>query len=43
MTQVARLRERHKADVKAAYGFSLTYLPFVARAAVAALRAVPAR
>jgi 2-oxoglutarate dehydrogenase E2 component (dihydrolipoamide succinyltransferase) len=41
MTQVARLRERHKAAVKAGYGFSLTYLPFVARAAVAALRQFP--
>ena len=41
MTQVARLRERQKAAVKASYGFSLTYLPFVARAAVAALRQYP--
>jgi 2-oxoglutarate dehydrogenase E2 component (dihydrolipoamide succinyltransferase) len=41
MTKVARLREAHKATVKAEYGFSLTYLPFVARAAVAALRQYP--
>src|SRR5271157_50867 len=41
MTRVARLREAHKAAVKAEYGFSLTYLPFVARAAVAALRQYP--
>jgi 2-oxoglutarate dehydrogenase E2 component (dihydrolipoamide succinyltransferase) len=41
MTKVARLREAHKAAVKAEYGFSLTYLPFVARAAVAALRQYP--
>jgi 2-oxoglutarate dehydrogenase E2 component (dihydrolipoamide succinyltransferase) len=41
MTKVARLREAHKAAVKAEYGFSLTYLPFIARAAVAALRQYP--
>jgi 2-oxoglutarate dehydrogenase E2 component (dihydrolipoamide succinyltransferase) len=41
MTKVARLREAHKAAVKADYGFSLTYLPFIARAAVAALRQYP--
>jgi 2-oxoglutarate dehydrogenase E2 component (dihydrolipoamide succinyltransferase) len=41
MTRVAKLRERHKADVQARYGFSLTYLPFVARAAAEALRAYP--
>ena len=32
MTRVARMRERHKADFQASYGFSLTYLPFIARA-----------
>jgi 2-oxoglutarate dehydrogenase E2 component (dihydrolipoamide succinyltransferase) len=41
VTKVARLRERHKADVQARHGLSLTYLPFVARAAVEALRAYP--
>jgi 2-oxoglutarate dehydrogenase E2 component (dihydrolipoamide succinyltransferase) len=41
MTKVARMRERHKADFQARYGLSLTYLPFVARAAVEALRAYP--
>jgi 2-oxoglutarate dehydrogenase E2 component (dihydrolipoamide succinyltransferase) len=41
MTKVARLRERNKATVQANYGFSLTYLPFIARAAVAALRQYP--
>jgi 2-oxoglutarate dehydrogenase E2 component (dihydrolipoamide succinyltransferase) len=41
MTKVARLRERHKDEVKQRYGLSLTYLPFIARAAAAALRAFP--
>jgi len=41
MTKVARVRERQKADFQARYGFSLTYLPFIARAAVAALREYP--
>jgi pyruvate dehydrogenase E2 component (dihydrolipoamide acetyltransferase) len=41
MTKVARMRERHKADVQARYGFSLTYLPFIARAAVVGLRQYP--
>jgi 2-oxoglutarate dehydrogenase E2 component (dihydrolipoamide succinyltransferase) len=41
MTKVARLRESNKATVQANYGFSLTYLPFIARAAVAALRQYP--
>jgi pyruvate dehydrogenase E2 component (dihydrolipoamide acetyltransferase) len=41
MTKVAKMRERHKADVQARYGFSLTYLPFVTRAAVVALRQYP--
>jgi pyruvate dehydrogenase E2 component (dihydrolipoamide acetyltransferase) len=42
MTKVrACLRERHKADFQARYGFSLTYLPFITRAAVAALRQFP--
>ena len=41
MTRVARMRDRTKAGVQAQYGFSLTYLPFVTRAAVAALRQYP--
>jgi len=41
MTQVAKIRERNKAEVQARYGFSLTYLPFFARAAVEAIRAYP--
>lgn len=41
MTRVARLRDRHKDDVQARYGFALTYLPFITRAAAAALRAFP--
>src|SRR5262245_16509011 len=38
MTKVAKLREAKKAVFQTNYGFSLTYLPFVARAAVAGLR-----
>lgn len=41
MTRVAKIRERNKADVQARYGFSLTFLPFVMRAAAEALRAYP--
>jgi 2-oxoglutarate dehydrogenase E2 component (dihydrolipoamide succinyltransferase) len=41
MTKVAKLRERNKATVQANYGFSLTYLPFITRAAVVALREFP--
>ena len=41
MTKVARMRERHKPDIQARYGFSLTYLPFIARAAVVGLRQYP--
>jgi len=41
MTRVAKIRARHKEDVQARYGFSLSYLPFVARAAVEAIRAFP--
>jgi 2-oxoglutarate dehydrogenase E2 component (dihydrolipoamide succinyltransferase) len=41
MTLVARMRARHKDEVKARHGYSLTYLPFVARAAAEALRAYP--
>jgi 2-oxoglutarate dehydrogenase E2 component (dihydrolipoamide succinyltransferase) len=41
MTRIARMRERHKADFQARYGFSLTYLPFIVRAASVALREFP--
>ncbi|MEO8593363.1 MAG: 2-oxoglutarate dehydrogenase, E2 component, dihydrolipoamide succinyltransferase [Candidatus Solibacter sp.] len=41
MTKVAKMRERHKAQFQAAYGFGLTYLPFITRAAVVALRQFP--
>jgi pyruvate dehydrogenase E2 component (dihydrolipoamide acetyltransferase) len=41
MTKVAKMRERHKATFQSNYGFSLTYLPFITRAAVIALRQFP--
>jgi 2-oxoglutarate dehydrogenase E2 component (dihydrolipoamide succinyltransferase) len=41
MTAVARLREKLKAEFQTRYGFTLTFLPFVARAAAEALRAFP--
>jgi len=41
MTRVARIRERNKEEVKARYGYSLTFLPFITRAAAEALRAFP--
>jgi pyruvate dehydrogenase E2 component (dihydrolipoamide acetyltransferase) len=41
MTKVARMREKHKAAFQSNYGFSLTYLPFITRAAVVALRHYP--
>ena len=41
MTKVAKMRARHKEDFAARYGMSLTFLPFVARAAVEALRTYP--
>jgi 2-oxoglutarate dehydrogenase E2 component (dihydrolipoamide succinyltransferase) len=41
MTKVARVRDRQKADFQMRYGLSLTYLPFVVRAAVEALRTFP--
>jgi pyruvate dehydrogenase E2 component (dihydrolipoamide acetyltransferase) len=41
MTKIAKMRERHKADFQARYGVSLTYLPFITRAAVIALRDFP--
>lgn len=41
MTKVAKMRERNKAEFQARHGFSLTFLPFVTRAAVEALRQFP--
>jgi 2-oxoglutarate dehydrogenase E2 component (dihydrolipoamide succinyltransferase) len=41
MTNVAKIRERQKADFQARYGFGLTFLPFVVRATAEALRAFP--
>ena len=41
ITKVAKIRDRQKAEFQARYGFGLTYLPFIARAASEALRAFP--
>jgi pyruvate dehydrogenase E2 component (dihydrolipoamide acetyltransferase) len=41
MTKVAKLRAKQKDQFQAQYGFGLTYLPFVARAATEALRTFP--
>jgi 2-oxoglutarate dehydrogenase E2 component (dihydrolipoamide succinyltransferase) len=41
MTKVAKMRERHKGTFQSNYGFSLTYLPFIVRASVIALRQFP--
>jgi len=41
MTRVAKMRAKHKEDFSARYGMSLTFLPFVARATVEALREYP--
>lgn len=41
MTRVAKLREKSKGAFQERYGFSLTFLPFVARAVTEALRAFP--
>jgi len=41
MTKIAKLRDRYKDQFKNNYGFSLTYLPFITRASVAALRQFP--
>ncbi|HUV69251.1 MAG TPA: dihydrolipoamide acetyltransferase family protein [Terracidiphilus sp.] len=41
MTRVVRLREREKAAFHARNGFNLTYMPFIATAAVEALRRFP--
>lgn len=41
MTKVAKIRARQKDEFQSRYGFGLTFLPFVARAAAEALRAFP--
>jgi 2-oxoglutarate dehydrogenase E2 component (dihydrolipoamide succinyltransferase) len=41
MTRIAKLRARVKDEFQARHGFSLTFLPFVARAAATALREYP--
>lgn len=41
MTKVAKIRGKHKDDVQQRYGFSLTFLPFVVRAAANALQQFP--
>ncbi|HVW85580.1 MAG TPA: 2-oxoglutarate dehydrogenase, E2 component, dihydrolipoamide succinyltransferase [Bryobacteraceae bacterium] len=41
MTRVAKMRTKHKDDFAQRYGMSLTFLPFVARATVEALRTYP--
>ncbi|MBV8842157.1 MAG: 2-oxo acid dehydrogenase subunit E2 [Bryobacterales bacterium] len=41
MTKIAKLRDKMKREFQAQYGFGLTFLPFVMRAATAALRQYP--
>jgi pyruvate dehydrogenase E2 component (dihydrolipoamide acetyltransferase) len=41
MTKVAKMRDRYKAEFQQRNGFSLTFLSFVTRAAVEAIRAFP--
>jgi 2-oxoglutarate dehydrogenase E2 component (dihydrolipoamide succinyltransferase) len=41
MTRIAKMRERNKAEFQARYGYSLTYLPFIAKAAAEAIRHYP--
>jgi pyruvate dehydrogenase E2 component (dihydrolipoamide acetyltransferase) len=41
MTRVAKMRDRVKASFQAQYGFGLTFLPFMLRAATAAIRQYP--
>jgi pyruvate dehydrogenase E2 component (dihydrolipoamide acetyltransferase) len=41
MTKIAKMRERNKAEFQARYGYSLTFLPFVAKAAAEAIRHFP--
>lgn len=40
-TSIDRVRRKHKGAFQQAHGFSLTYLPFIARAACLALQAFP--
>jgi 2-oxoglutarate dehydrogenase E2 component (dihydrolipoamide succinyltransferase) len=41
MTKIAKMRERNKAEFHQRYGYSLTFLPFVAKAAAEAIRHYP--
>ncbi len=41
MTQIAKVRAKAKDDFQQRYGFGLTYLPFITRAAVEAVRQFP--
>jgi pyruvate dehydrogenase E2 component (dihydrolipoamide acetyltransferase) len=41
MTKIAKMRDRNKAEFQARYGYSLTFLPFVAKAAAEAIRHYP--
>ena len=41
MTRIARLREQRRASFEQRHGIKLTYMPFIAAAAVAALRRFP--
>lgn len=41
MTKIAKMRERAKAEFQQRYGYSLTFLPFVAKAAAEAIRHYP--
>ena len=41
MTKIAKMRAKHKDEFQARYGFGLTFLPFIARATVEALRSFP--
>lgn len=41
MTNISKIRNKMKATFQAQYGFGLTFLPFVSRACIAALREFP--
>jgi len=41
MTKIAKMRERNKVEFQQRYGYSLTFLPFVAKAAAEAIRHFP--
>jgi pyruvate dehydrogenase E2 component (dihydrolipoamide acetyltransferase) len=41
MTKIAKMRERNKEEFRQRYGYSLTFLPFVAKAAAEAIRHYP--